>query len=185
MIRRMGESGFRPLWENVQRESRLPRSRISQRSSARANGAYYRETYKMLRELGLQRVRSRHPIGESPPARRLFGPLEKLSYTAGGFIDRHATSAATTRAKRPNGPLRDGQTSQIAAPCDSRRKSPPGKPRQLSSPVMDPHYNGKPSMISETTFCRPNRLSLRGPAILRSLRFIASQRPIDTLCFRR
>jgi hypothetical protein len=28
---------------------------------------------------------------------------------------------------------------------------------------MDPHYNGKPSMISETTFCRPNRYRSEAP----------------------
>jgi hypothetical protein len=38
---------------------------------------------------------------------------------------------------------------------------------------MDPHYDGKPSMISETTFCRPNRLSLRSATLLRSLRRVS------------
>jgi hypothetical protein len=28
---------------------------------------------------------------------------------------------------------------------------------------MDPHYAGKPSMISETTFCRPNRYRSEAP----------------------
>jgi hypothetical protein len=28
---------------------------------------------------------------------------------------------------------------------------------------MDPHYDGKPSMISETTFCRPNRFRSEAP----------------------
>jgi len=28
---------------------------------------------------------------------------------------------------------------------------------------MDPHYDGKPSMISETTFCRPNRHRSEAP----------------------
>jgi len=37
------------------------------------------------------------------------------------------------------------------------------KPRQFLHPVMDPHYDGKPSMISETTFNRPNRYRSEAP----------------------
>ena len=39
----------------------------------------------------------------------------------------------------------------------------PGKPRQFVHPAMDPHYAGLPSMISETTFCRPNRYRSEAP----------------------
>ena len=39
----------------------------------------------------------------------------------------------------------------------------PGKPKQFSLPAMDTHYNGVPSMISETTWCRPNRYCGEAP----------------------
>jgi hypothetical protein len=39
----------------------------------------------------------------------------------------------------------------------------PGKPRQFVHPVMDPQYGDKPSMISETTFTRPNRHRSEAP----------------------
>jgi hypothetical protein len=37
------------------------------------------------------------------------------------------------------------------------------KPKQFVHPVMDPHYDGKPSMISETTWNRPNRFRSEAP----------------------
>ena len=39
----------------------------------------------------------------------------------------------------------------------------PTKPKQFVHPVMDPHYGDKPSMISETTFNRPNRYRSEAP----------------------
>jgi hypothetical protein len=39
----------------------------------------------------------------------------------------------------------------------------PGKPKLFVNPVMDPHYENKPSMISETAFERPNRYRSEGP----------------------
>jgi hypothetical protein len=39
----------------------------------------------------------------------------------------------------------------------------PGRPREMVNAVMDPHYAGKPSMISETTFNRPNRYRSEAP----------------------
>jgi hypothetical protein len=39
----------------------------------------------------------------------------------------------------------------------------PSKPKQFVHPAMDPHYDGKPSMISETTWNRPNRFRSEAP----------------------
>src|SRR5690606_13189548 len=39
----------------------------------------------------------------------------------------------------------------------------PGQPKQFVHPVMDPQYDDKPSMISETTFTRPNRYRSEAP----------------------
>src|SRR5262249_4588546 len=39
----------------------------------------------------------------------------------------------------------------------------PGKPRLFAHPAMDPGYDGKPSMISETTWNRPNRYRSEAP----------------------
>src|SRR5690606_31401184 len=41
----------------------------------------------------------------------------------------------------------------------------PGKPRLFVHPVMDPHYDQKPSMISETTWTRPNRFRSEAPLV--------------------
>ena len=42
----------------------------------------------------------------------------------------------------------------------------PGKPRQFVHPAMDVHYEDKPSMISETTWTRPNRFRSEAPIYL-------------------
>ena len=39
----------------------------------------------------------------------------------------------------------------------------PGKPKLFVNPIMDPHYDNKPSTISETSFDRPNRYRSEGP----------------------
>ena len=46
--------------------------------------------------------------------------------------------------------------------------STPGKPKQFVHPVMDVTYDGKPSMISETTWTRPNRFRSEAPLYLAS-----------------
>jgi hypothetical protein len=83
----------------------------------------------------------------------VFGPLEKLSYTTGDFIDIRLFRV------QPQGDnaawsMRNGHTYSDRARCFDA--ADPAKPRQFIHPVMDPHYD-KPSMISETTFCRPGR----------------------------
>src|SRR5262249_12600957 len=39
----------------------------------------------------------------------------------------------------------------------------PGKGKEFVHPAMDPHYDSKPSIISETTWNRPNRFRSEAP----------------------
>src|SRR5205823_11333645 len=39
----------------------------------------------------------------------------------------------------------------------------PGKPKDFVNTIMDIHYDGKPSMVSEMTFNRPNRFRSEAP----------------------
>ena len=58
--------------------------------------------------------------------------------------------------------MRDGQTyvDRSALRFDSEE---PGKPKIFVHPGMDPSYDNKPSMISETTWNRPNRYRSEAP----------------------
>jgi hypothetical protein len=92
----------------------------------------------------------------------VLGPLEKLSYTTGDFIDRHGYFACFHKGENSEWSIREGHT---YAHRSALRFEPiePGKPRLFVHPVMDPHYANKPSMISETTFTRPNRFRSEAP----------------------
>ncbi|HTL16097.1 MAG TPA: hypothetical protein VL793_02615, partial [Patescibacteria group bacterium] len=92
----------------------------------------------------------------------VFGPLEKLSYTVGDFIDRHGYFECNHQGDNAGWSIRAGHSysDRSALRFDG---SDPSKPKQFVNPVMDPHYDRKPSMISETTFCRPNRFRSEAP----------------------
>jgi hypothetical protein len=92
----------------------------------------------------------------------VFGPLEKMSYTCGDFIDRHGYFGCDHKGDNAAWSIRNGHTyaDRSALRFDAEE---PGKPKQFVHPAMDPHYNGKPSMISETTWNRPNRFRSEAP----------------------
>ena len=73
--------------------------------------------------------------------------------------------AATTKGDNAEWSLRNGHTytERSALRFDAEQ---PGKPRQFVHPAMDVHYDGKPSMISETTWERPNRFRSEAPLYL-------------------
>lgn len=87
---------------------------------------------------------------------RVLGPLEKLSYLEGDFIDRHGYFAGAVKGENSEWSLRVGHTyaDRSALRLEGDK---PGAPKSFNHPVMDPEYNGRASMISETTWNRPNR----------------------------
>ena len=92
----------------------------------------------------------------------VLGPLEKFTYTTGDFIDRHGYFGCRNKGEAAEWSIRDGHTfvDRSALRFDSEE---PGKPRAFVHPAMDPSYDGKPSMISETTWNRPNRYRSEAP----------------------
>ncbi len=153
-----GRVGFRPLW-NMFNEKSL-RDQDTAAFLCEGQWEFYRRTYKLLRELGFKGSITASNWSTASP--QIFGPLEKLTYTAGDFIDRHGYFGCKNQGEAAEWSLRDGQT-YIDRSALRFEAEEPGKPRQFVHPVMDPHYNGKPSMISETTFCRPNRYRSEAP----------------------
>ena len=153
-----GRVGFRPLW-NVAHE-RTRRDQDTVRFLLDSQRSFYEETVRFLRGLGFKGVITASNWATADPA--VLGPLEKYSYTVGDFIDRHGYFSCFHKGPNAEWSLRDGHT---YADRSALRFDPeePGKPKQFLNSVMDPSYDDKPSMISETTFTRPNRYRSEAP----------------------
>jgi hypothetical protein len=149
---------FRPLW-NMANQKTL-RDQDTARFLFEVQSAFYRETLAFLRKLGFKgRVTASNWATASP---EVLGPLEKLSYTTTDFIDRHGYFGCGHQGEHAEWSLRDGHTyaDRSALRFDPEK---PGGPKAFVHPVMDVRYDDKPSMISETTFNRPNRYRTEAP----------------------
>lgn len=156
-----GRVAFRPLW-NIAHE-KTARDRDTARFLVEVQHQFYEESTKYLRDLGFKgQITASNWVTASPD---LFGPLEKYSYLPGDFIDRHGYFGCKNSGEAAEWSLRDGQTyvDRSALRFDSEE---PGQPASFVHPGMDPHYNDKPSMISETTWNRPNRYRGEAPLYL-------------------
>ena len=115
---------------------------------------FYADTYAFLRSIGFQGV-----IGTSnwrTADDRVLGPLEKLVATQGDFVDRHGYFGSGREGEAASWSLRPGQTFVDRSALRFDDESGRGT-RDLENPVMDPHLAGKPSMLSEVSWERPNR----------------------------
>ncbi len=153
-----GRMGFRPLWNMF--NERTARDKDTARFLVESQRGFYHDTYQFLRGLGFKGViTASNWITASP---QVLGPLEKYTYTVGDFIDRHGYFGCHSQGEASEWSIRDGHT---YADRSALRFDPeePGKPRVFVHPAMDPSYDGKPSMISETTWNRPNRYRSEAP----------------------
>jgi hypothetical protein len=153
-----GRVGFRPLW-NMAHE-RTARDRDAARFLTESQRGFYAETRRFLRGLGFKGLICASNWATADP--RVFGPLEKYTYTPCDFIDRHGYFGCRNQGDNSGWSIRNGHSyvDRSALRFDAEE---PGKPKLFVHPVMDPHYDGKPSMISETTFNRPNRYRSEAP----------------------
>ncbi len=157
-----GRVGFRPLW-NMFHDKTL-RDQDTARFLLDLQTRFYRQTYAFLRRLGFKGPITASNWTTASP--EILGPLEKLSYCLGGdFIDRHGYFSCNHKGQDSAWSIRPGQTysDRSALRFDAET---PGKPKEFEHPVMDPHYDDKPSMISETTWTRPNRFRSEAPLYL-------------------
>jgi hypothetical protein len=153
-----GRVGFRPLW-NIFNE-KTARDKDTVAFLVESQRAFYRNTYDFLRGLGYKGlITASNWITASP---QVLGPLEKYSYTVTDFIDRHGYFGCHTQGEAAEWSVRDGHTyaDRSALKFDPEE---PRKPLAFVHPAMDPSYDGKPSMISETTWNRPNRFRSEAP----------------------
>lgn len=154
-----GRVGFRPLWNIFNEKS--ARDQDTTAFLYETQTEFYRSTYAYLRKLGFKGLI--HASNWSTASPEVFGPLEKLSYAAAGdFVDRHGYFECNHKGDSAAWSIRNGHTygDRSALRFDA---GDPAKPKQFVHPVMDPQYNDKPSMISETTYTRPNRYRSEAP----------------------
>ena len=153
-----GRAGFRPLW-NIFNE-KTARDRDSAQFLFEIQQKFYAETVKFLRGLGFKGLIT--PSNWATASPEVFGPLEKWSYATGDFIDRHGYFSVTHKGDNAEWSIRNGHTYADRSALRFEA-SAPGKPKQFVHPAMDITYAGKPSMISETTWNRPNRYRSEAP----------------------
>lgn len=153
-----GRITFRPLW-NIFNE-KTKRDQDTAAFLLESQMGFYRRTYDYLNELGFKGLIT--CSNWTTTSAEVLGPLEKYSYTAGDFIDRHGYFGCFHKGDNAGWSVRDGHTyrDRSALRFDPEQ---PGGPKLFNHPVMDVHYNGHPSMISETAFNRPNRYRTEAP----------------------
>ena len=156
-----GRVGFRPLW-NIAHE-RTPRDQDTARFLTEVQRRFYDESTRYLRGLGFQGMITASNWATASP--EVFGPLEKFTYTTGDFIDRHGYFGCRNEGEFSEWSMRDGHTWTDRSALRFENEEP-GKPASFVHPAMDPKYDNKPSMISETTWNRPNRHRGEAPLYL-------------------
>jgi hypothetical protein len=153
-----GRAGFRPLWNIFNEKS--ARDRDTAQFLFETQRAFYLETVRFLRSLGFKGVITTSNWATASP--EVFGPLERWSYATGDFIDRHGYFSVAHKGDNAEWSIRNGHTYTDRSALRFEA-STPGKPKQFVHPAMDVTYAGKPSMISETTWNRPNRFRSEAP----------------------
>lgn len=156
-----GRVGFRPLW-NIAHE-RTRRDQDTAQFLVELQRRFYDESSRFLRDLGFKGLITASNWATASP--EIFGPLEKFTYTSGDFVDRHGYFGCHNEGPSSEWSIRDGHSyvDRSALRFDSEA---PGKPASFVHPAMDPSYDDKPSMISETTWNRPNRYRGEAPLYL-------------------
>lgn len=156
-----GRMGFRPLWNMFNQKT--ARDQDTAQFLLEVQTRFYSDTYAFLRGLGFKGLITASNWSTASP--EVFGPLEKWSYSVGDFVDRHGYFSCNHKGDNAAWSIRDGHTysDRSALRFDAEN---PGQPKQFVHPVMDPRYASKPSMISETTWTRPNRFRSEAPLYL-------------------
>ncbi len=153
-----GRIGFLPLWNLFNQKS--DRGQDTAAFLLELQTQFYSDTHAFLRSLGFKGPITASNWSTASP--EVFGPLEKLSYTAGDFIDRHGYFGCNHKGPNAEWSIRNAHTYSDRSALRFEAEDPT-KPKQFVHPAMDIHYNGKPSMISETTWNRPNRFRSEAP----------------------
>lgn len=153
-----GRVAFRPLYEMFSKKT--ARDRDTAAFLLETQRAFYTRASKYIHSLGFEGLITCSNWNTASP--EVFGPLEKYSYTIGDFIDRHGYFGCRNAGLFSEWSIRNDHTylNRSALRFDPEE---PGAARQFNHPVIDIKYDHKPSVISETTWNRPNRYRSEAP----------------------
>ena len=153
-----GRVAFRPLYSVF--NTRTQRDKDTAAFLAESQRMFYAKERQFLKSLGFKGVITASNWVTASP--QFLGPLEKYSYTTCDFLDRHGYVSCGDKGPNSDWAIMVGQTylDRSALRFDAEALN---APRQFVNPVMDVHYDDKPSMISETTFNRPSRYRSEAP----------------------
>lgn len=156
-----GLPGFPPLWQMGSRKNAQDRDAAS--FLLETQRRFYSRAVEVLRAFGFRGLVT--PSNWTTANQEVLGPLEKYSYTVGDFIDRHGYLGCRNSGLFSEWSIRDGHTYADRSALRFEAEEPGGRP-QFNHPIIDIEYDGKPSMISETTWNRPNRFRSEAPLFL-------------------
>ncbi len=156
-----GRLGFRTLHDLV--NVRSPRDQDTAAFLFETQRDFYADTVKFIRGLGYKGlITASNWITADAD---ILGPLEKLSYMPGDFIDHHGYLSTNHKGENASWSIRPGHTYSDVSALRFDAQTP-GQPKKFSNPAMDPMYNRRPSMISEIAWNRPNRHRGEAPLFL-------------------
>ena len=153
-----GRVAFRPLWNLF--NDRTPRDQDTVAFLFEVQDSFYRDSTDFVRGVGFQGLINTSNWTTASPER--LTPLEKLTYLNGDFVDRHGYFECNHKGENAAWSIRQDHSFSHRSALRFEPNQP-DKPRLFVHPVMDPQYNDKPSIISETTFTRPNRFRSEAP----------------------
>lgn len=150
--------GFRALWAMA--DERTLRDQDTAQFLFETQHAFYNEHTAYLRSKGFEGLIT--ASNWTTANNEIFGPLEKYSYISGDIIDRHGYFGGAHSGDNSAWSIREGHTyaDRSALTFDGKE---PSSQKDFSHPAMDIMTNIKPSMISETTWTRPNRFRGEAP----------------------
>lgn len=153
-----GRLAFRPLFQIF--TDKTPRDRDTARFLYETQRDFYENQIRFVRGLGFDGLITASNWITANDA--ILGPFEKLSYTPGDFIDRHGYWGGLHQGENAAWSIREGHKFANRSALRFDPEKPDGE-RVITHPVFDTKVNGLPSMISETTFPRPNRYRTEAP----------------------
>ncbi len=129
-----GRVGFRPPW-NVFTE-KAPRDQDAAQFLLETQTRFYSDTYAFLRQLGFKGCITASNWTTASP--EVLGPLEKLSYMPGDFVDRHGYADCDDKGEGM--PLVDPRRAHLLRParCASMREEPGNRGAAICAPCHGP-----------------------------------------------
>lgn len=153
-----GRMGFRNMWSVFHERAQRDKDGIAFLTELQRD--FDQRQIDFLRTTGFKGVIC--TSGWTTASPEYLGPVDKYTNTIADYVDRHGYFDPDRKGQNAGWALVNSQT---YADRSALRFDPevPGKPKLFANPVMDPHYDDKPSFISETSIERPNRYRSEAP----------------------